>query len=242
MTYIYNLAERQQLMGLASYHERLKSLARQLCQTTCSQQRKRYRRQLLRLMEAAPRHLYWIPPQGQQDLLYLQASETAWDYIQRKLRGAVRGGHAYDPDAGNGSLITLWNIRCKGEYLKLKKQQSRWQTSNFSYSRNGERFNRLENQPAPPNPEPSLIQRIRRAIFKDVNGKFRSAWVHKASGLTAQMVCLHIVDSVLQGENWTLSSLAAHFQISPGSMNSAWTRTLKPLLQELGQELDSELD
>ncbi|USR91520.1 hypothetical protein NEA10_01960 [Phormidium yuhuli AB48] len=226
-------------MSPISYHERLKVLARQFSQTTSLQKRKRYHRLILNIMAEAPNRLYWKPTKGEDDLLYPQAINTAWDYISRKLTGAVRGGQAYDPDAGNGSLITLWNIRCKGEYVTLKKREKLRMTSDLIDPSTGEPLNLLENLAAPPNPEPSLIEQIRQAIVEDVNSKFRSAWVHKASGLTAQMVCLHIVDYVLRGENWTLSSLAAHFQISPGSMNSAWTRTLKPLLQELGHDFDA---
>ena len=123
MTYIFNLAERQKLMSPISYHERLKVLARQFSQTTSLQKRKRYHRLILNIMAEAPNRLYWKPTKGEDDLLYPQAINTAWDYISRKLTGAVRGGQAYDPDAGNGSLITLWNIRCKGEYVTLKKRE-----------------------------------------------------------------------------------------------------------------------
>ncbi|MCC5899426.1 MAG: hypothetical protein EA395_02620 [Phormidium sp. GEM2.Bin31] len=239
MTYIFKLAERQELMTAGSYHEKLKVLARQLSKITSTLEHESYLCFILRVMVEAPSRLYWKPVKGQQDSLYLQASETAWDYIERKLRGKVLGGKAYDPDAGNGSLITLWNIRCKGEYLTLKKQEKLRMTSNLIDTSTGEPLNLLENLAAPPNSDLPMIEQIRQAIVEDVNGKFQGAWVHKASRLTAQTVCLHIVDSVLRGENWTLASLAAHFQISQGSMNSAWTRTLKPLLGELSQEWDA---
>ena len=55
--------------------------------------------------------------------------------------------------------------------------------------------------------------------------------------ITAQEALLVIYDRVTCGEKWTNAILAEHFGIPEGVMNSAWTRTLKPICRRMGDRI-----
>ncbi|CDM93729.1 protein of unknown function [Limnospira indica PCC 8005] len=46
-------------------------------------ERKRLRREAMRMMIAAPEHCFWKgePPQYRDDLIYIEATAAAWDWI-----------------------------------------------------------------------------------------------------------------------------------------------------------------
>jgi hypothetical protein len=88
-----------------------------------------------------------------------------------------------------------------------------------------------------------LIPKIREMIQQDAEEIYSNKFVRKKPPppITAQAVLLEIFDRISRGEKWTLKILAEHFNVSPGVMNSAWSRTLLPLLREIGDRLKNDL-
>ncbi|MDT9189399.1 MAG: hypothetical protein P5681_16430 [Limnospira sp. PMC 894.15] len=208
-------------------------------------ERKRLRREAMRMMIAAPEHCFWKgePPQYRDDLIYIEATAAAWDYIDRKIHGNVRGGEVYDPDIDNAaSPFTLWNIRCKWAYQDILKKR-RQLIDDHPPTPDPETPYNIENEPQPSVDIPRL-QRIRREIENDPTGELRSSFVRQTPPppITVQDALLFIYDCVSRGEKYTLKLVAEHFKIPPGVVNSAWSRTISPLLKKMGDRLSQELD
>ena len=227
-------------------HEELKEIFRQALRAS-GKKRDRLRREGIRKMVAAPKHCFWPVCQGLSlesldQERYIKASDIAWDYIERKIYGNIRGNataeeKAYDPDKGNASPLKLWNISCQKEYKNLHKKPQHITPENPIDSRTGEPLN-IEDV-AQPEDEPSWLQLILQEIETDPTGDLKKSFVRQTPPppITAQAALFVIYDRTSRGEKWTNKILAEHFNISPGVMNSAWTRTLKPLLQKMGDRL-----
>ncbi|GAB4294493.1 MAG: hypothetical protein Fur0025_31220 [Oscillatoriaceae cyanobacterium] len=234
-------------------HEELKEIFRQAKRATSEKERKRLIRQGMNRMMTAPQSCFWpgMPPQYRDDLLYIEAAEVAWDYIERKIYGNVRGQgtaeeKAYDPDHDKAaSPITLWNMRCEDTYRELLARERKLINPNPRGKNPDKDFN-IEDEPQPErekSPE-ELIQEVREIIQQDTEGIYRNTFVRQnpPPPITAQEVLLEICDRASRGEKWTLKILAEHFNIDkPGTMNSAWSRTLSPLLREIGNILKNEM-
>ncbi len=229
-------------------HEELKEIFRQAKRATSEKERKRLIRQGMNRMMTAPPQCFWpgMPPQYRDDLIYIEAAAVAWDYIERKIYGNIRGKgtaeeKAYDPDKDNAaSPITLWNIRCEGEYKDRLERERRLIDPNPKSKNPDEDFN-IDDVPQP-QPELSsaeLIEENRQIIAQDAEGKYRNTFVRQnpPPPITAQEVMLEICDRVSRGEDWTLKILAEHFNVPRGTMNAAWARDLKPLLRGIGNIL-----
>lgn len=223
---------------MSDIHEELKEIFRQALQEKSPKKRKELQQEGMRKMLtawASPKNPFWqgYPPQYSKDLLYIDAADIAWDYIERKIYGNVRGGKAYDPDDGGASPITLWNIRCEGVYKdRLENQRLKVEYKD-----------RLKNQELIDTKDKDSdihpLELIRQEIENDPTGELRSSSVRKTPPppITAQEVLLVIYDRTACGEKWTNAILAEHFKIPAGVMNSAWSRTLKPLLKKMGDRI-----
>ncbi|MEB3828595.1 hypothetical protein [Phormidium sp. CCY1219] len=225
-------------------HEELKGIFREALRAKSAKARKRLRKQGLRRMMQAPPGCFWRgeAPQWDNDLLYLEASHRAWDYIERKINGEIRGKgtaaeKAYDPDKGGASPITLWNKYCKGEYRRFRQEHQASIHSHPRDARTGERLN-LDEVAVPDGDIPRL-ELVREEFETDPTGELRRTYVRKSPPppITAQAVLLKIYDCASCGEKWTLKTVAAAFDMPPGAMNSAWSRTLNPLLKRMGDRL-----
>ncbi|MEA5523302.1 MAG: hypothetical protein WAN66_23750 [Limnoraphis robusta] len=222
-------------------HEELKDILRRALKAKSAKERKRLQREGLRKMVAAPEHCFWggKPPQYRDDILYIEAAAETWDYIERKIYGNIRGGEAYDPE--KGSPITLWNETCKKRYIgRLTRER---QLINPTPSKNPDEPFNIDDLPSDAENIPRL-ELIRREIENDPTGELRSSFVRQnpPPPITAQDAFLVIYDLVSRGEKWTNKILAEHFQIPEGAMNSAWSRTLKPLLKKIGDRILANLD
>jgi hypothetical protein len=226
-------------------HEELKAIFRRALKAKSAEERKRLQREGMQTMMAAPQDCFWKgePPQYRDDLLYVEAAAVAWDYIDRKINGNVRGGEAYNPDAENAaSPITLWNIRCKGEY-KDQLQKHRKFINDNPKSRDPEEPFNIDDEPPQPVDIPRL-ERIRREIETDPTGELRSSYVRKnpPPPITVKDALLVIYDRTSRSEKWTNKILAEQFNIPEGSMNAAWNRTIKPLLAKMGDRISKNID
>ncbi|MBK4732070.1 hypothetical protein JJD41_19660 [Oxynema sp. CENA135] len=229
-------------------HEQLKEIFRQALHTSSPKERKRLRRKGLHLMMQAPKECFWrgYAPLFDNDLLYLEASDKAWEYIERKINGRIRGKataqeKAYDPDKGDASPLTLWNRRCKGIYKDLRQKQKESIHPHPKDPRTGEALD-INTVEAEPESVP-LLERVREELETDPTGVLKTTWVRKTPPppITAQQVLLKLYDLASCGEKWTLSKLAKAFDLPAGSMNSTWKRKLKPLLEEMGDRLRRQL-
>lgn len=212
-------------------HEELKRLARQLQQASSLKQRP-YLRKMMTLMLSAPPGCFWPgePPYYRNDPWYVEAADIAWDYIERKFIGDIRGGQAYDPDKGNASPITLWNMRCKGAYKDICQRESQ-RVRGF-----GDSPTLNDNLLPQPEAQTPDLQKVCEILETDPTGELSQTWVCRTATaeVTVQEVLLEIYDRASRGEKWTNALLAEHFQIPAGTMNSAWSRKLKPALQKIG--------
>ncbi|WP_286186537.1 hypothetical protein [Geitlerinema sp. P-1104] len=212
-------------------HEELKRLGRQLRQASSAKQRRGLHRKIMTVMLSAPQRCYWPgePPHYRHDPRYIEAADIAWDYIERKLKGEVRG-EAYDPDQGNASPITLWNIRCKGAYKDICKRESQ-RVRGFGDSQ-------TLNCDLLPQPEAQIpdLEKVRDIMETDPTGELSRTWVCRTATaqVTVQEALLEIYDRASRGEKWTNALLAEHFQVPAGTMNGAWSRKLKPALRNIG--------
>lgn len=162
---------------------------------------------------------------------------------RRKIRGDVRGGEAYDPDRENAaSPITLWHKRCQGEYKDRLKKRHKLIDDNPKTPDPEEPFN-IDDAPSPAVDIPRL-ERIRREIENDPTGELKGSFVRQnpPPPITVQDALLVIYDRVSRGEKYTLKLVAKHFKIPPGVVNSAWSRTISPLLQKMGDRISKNLD
>lgn len=224
-------------------HEELKDIFRRALKAKSDKERKRLRREGMRKMRAAKCFWKGEPPQYRDDLIYIEAAAVAWDYIDRKIHGNVRGGEAYDPDRENAaSPITLWNKRCKGEYKDRLKKRRQVIDDDPKRPDPEEPFN-IDDAPSPTVDIP-LLERIRREIETDPTGELKSSFVRKnpPPPITVRDVLLVIYDRVSRGEKYTLKTVAEHFKIPPGVVNAAWSRTIKPLLKKMGDRILKNLD
>ncbi|WP_139240639.1 hypothetical protein [Geitlerinema sp. PCC 9228] len=220
-------------------HEELKEIFRQALRAESEKERASLIRKGIGKMRAAPDRLFWCPPNLEDELLYFQAVDDAWDYIERKIHGDIRGKGTteekkYDPDKGDASPITLWNRRCEKVYRGLQQDQPQFVSID---ARTGEAFN-IEEVPQPASNQPSvseLLERVRQVLEEDAEGKYKNSYVRKTPPppITAQQVFLEIYRRCVAGEQWTIQLLAEHFEVKEGTMNSAWSRKLRPLLQEV---------
>jgi|GEM_PF-1469541 len=213
-------------------HEELKCLARERLQASSPKQRRNLDRKLMTLMLSAPQSCFWPgqSPYYRQDFRYVEAADIAWEYIERKLKGDVRGGQAYDPDKGNASPLTLWNMRCKGAYKDICQRESqRVRRLGYSPKQN------CDFLPQPKMQTPDL-QKVCDILETDPTGELSQTWVCRTATaeVTVQEVLLEIYDRASRGEKWTNALLAEHFQIRAGTMKSAWSRKLKPALRKIG--------
>lgn len=231
-------------------HEELKEIFRQALRAKSKTKRKRLRNEGLRKMVAAPEKCFWggRPPQYRQDLLYIEAANKAWDYIERKIHGNIRGKgtaeeKAYDPDQGDASPITLWNIRCENEYNDLHQQQQPFIRTNPIDPRTGEPLN-IDSVPQPDAeedtiPADELIAQARQMIEADAAGKYQNHYVRQdpPPPITIQAAMLFICDITARGTKWTLAKVARHFNIPPGVMNGRPRQLIKDFFREIGDRL-----
>lgn len=231
-------------------HEELKEIFRQAKRAESPQERKRLRREGLRRMMAAPAQCFWAgyPPQYRDDLRYLEAANYAWDYIERKIHGKIRGRgtaeeKAYDPDKG-ASPITLWNQSCKGRYEDIRTQQNEWINPNPIDPRTGELLN-IDDLPQP-ELEDNLsaserIYQVRQIVEADAEGKYKNHHVRKTPPppITIQAAMLAICDITLRGEKWTLKKLAQQFGIPEGTINGKPKKTIGKFFREIGEIIRS---
>jgi hypothetical protein len=231
-----------------SIHKELKEIFRQAKREKSAKERLRLLREGIRKMAEAPDKCFWpgVAPQYRDDLLYIEASAYAWDYIERKIYGKVRGKgtaeeKAYDPDKGDGSPIALWNISCKGKYEELRAQQQDLIHPHPKGKDPDQPFNidDLSGQ----EDDISVLELIREEFETDPTGELSNSFVRQnpPPPITAQAVLLKIYDLTSRGEKWTNKILAEHFKIKTGTMNSAWSLTLLPLLREIGDRLKNEM-
>ncbi|MCC5896410.1 MAG: hypothetical protein JJU32_00645 [Phormidium sp. BM_Day4_Bin.17] len=187
---------------------------------------------MMTLMLSAPPGCFWPgePPYYRNDPWYVEAADIAWDYIERKFIGDIRGGQAYDPDKGNASPITLWNMRCKGAYKDICQRESQ-RVRGF-----GDSPTLNDNLLPQPEAQTPDLQKVCEILETDPTGELSQTWVCRTATaeVTVQEVLLEIYDRASRGEKWTNALLAEHFQIPAGTMNSAWSRKLKPALQKIG--------
>ncbi|QYX30520.1 hypothetical protein [Sphaerospermopsis torques-reginae] len=231
---------RQALREKSPIHDELKEIFRRALQEESPEERKELQRRGMARMLEAPKKCFW-PHQRQlhdllsNDLLYIEAANVAWDYIERKIYGNVRRGEAYDPDKGGGSPITLWNKRCKGEYLNRRKKQHDLIETTFTTPNSDTPYGIIEQQPL----DVPLLELVRQEIENDPTGELRSAFIRQTPPppITAQEALLVIYDRTACGEKWTNAILAEHFNIAEGTVLSAWGRTLKPLLKKIGDRI-----
>ncbi|KPQ39712.1 MAG: Neugrin [Phormidium sp. OSCR] len=217
-------------------HEQLKDIFRRALQAESPEECKRLRREGLNMMMNAPKECFWrgYAPHYEEDLLYVDASLDAWDYIERKIYGDIRGSgtaeeKAYDPDKGDASPLTLWNINCKGAYEDNRQER-----------RDLIQETRLEaGEMAQADDEPSRLEKVRQEFELDPTGALKTNFVRQTPPppITVQSVLLRIYDYASCGEKWTLKRLAEEFNVSPGVMNGAWSRTIRPLLAQMGDRL-----
>lgn len=232
-------------------HEELKEIFRQALRAKSEKERKRLRQEGLRKMAAAPEKCFWLgmPPKYRHDPLYIEAAQNAWVDITCKIYGTSKRADIYDPDKGDASPITLWNNRCEWAYLDLLRNQQKEQkliNPNPIDSRTGEPLNIddvADDVAASEDDKTSWLYQVREIIQQDAEGIYRNSFVRKKPPppITAQAALLEICDRTSRGEKWTLKILAEHFNVPPGVMNSAWSRTLLPLLREIGDRLKDEI-
>lgn len=237
-------------------HEELKEIFRQALRAESEEERLRLRRKGIRIMLAAPESCFWpLSAKKSKASLdqerYIKAWDIAWEYIERKIYGDVRGkgtaeDKAYDPDKGNRSPIDIWNFKCEKEYNNLPKNPKHMTPPNPIDSRTGEPLNVDDisvNDLADPTNETPRLELVRQEFETDPSGELKSSFVRKKPPppITAQAVLLEIYDRTSRGEEWTLKILAEHFGINTNTMNSAWWRTLKPLLRKIGDRLRDEM-
>ena len=226
--------------GCGPVHEELKEIFRQALRAKSAKERKRLQRQGFLKMWEAPRECFWLgePPHYDEDLLYIEAANKALDYIERKIHGNIRGqGTAeekmYDPDKGDGSPITLWNIRCKGEYKDLQKQQPSFVRID---ARTGEAFN-IEEVPQEASESEDIVEKVRQIIAEDAEGKYKNSYVRQTPPppITIQDTMLEICHMTAAGEKWTLAKVAQRFDIPPGVMNGNPRQMIKSFFREIGE-------
>lgn len=224
-------------------HEQLKDIFRRALQAESPQDCQRLRRKGLNIMMNAPKVCFWrgYAPHYENDLLYVEASIDAWNYFERKIYGDIRGSgtaeeKAYDPDKGDASPLTLWNIRCKGAY-EDKRQERKDLIQETPRDRLGRRLDAGEMAQA--DDEPSRLEKVRQEFELDPTGALKTNFVRQTPPppITVQSVLLRIYDYASCGEKWTLKQLAKEFNVSPGVMNGAWSKTIRPLLDQMGDRL-----
>ena len=221
---------------MSDIHEELKEIFRQALQAKSPKEQRELRQKGMDKMHTAwvsQKNLFWqgYEPRYRNDPLYIEAADIAWDYIERKIYGKVRGGKAYDPDGG-GSPIILWNIRCKGEHDdKLEKQKLKVEYKD-------ELIDTKDKESDTP-----LLELIRQEIENDPTGELRGAFVRQTPPppITAQEVLLVIYDRTACGEKWNYAIVAKHFNIPEGTFRAAWRRTLKPLLKKMGDRIQERI-
>jgi hypothetical protein len=225
---------------VSDIHEELKEIFRQALQAKSPQEQKYLQQQGMKKMLtawASPKNPFWkgYPPQYNDDLLYIEAASIAWDYIERKIYGNVRGREAYDPDGG-GSPITLWNIRCKGEYKNNLENRRIIDTS--VTTADPDTAYGIEDIQQPVSYIPRL-ELIRQEIENDPTGELRGAFVRKTPPppITAQEALLVIYDRTACGEKWTYAIVAKYFNIAEGTFRTAWRRTLEPLCKKMADRI-----
>jgi hypothetical protein len=220
-------------------HEELKEIFRQALRAKSAKERKRLQRQGLLKMWEAPRECFWLgePPHYDNDLLYIEATYKAWDYIERKIHGDIRGKGTteekkYDPDKGDASPITLWNKRCKGQYRDLQSKQPPFVSID---ARTGEAFD-IEEVAQESSP-PDIVEKVRQIIEEDAEGKYQNSYVRQTPPppITIQDAMLEICRITACGEKWTLEKVARRFDISPGVMKGKPRQTIKLFFREIGE-------
>lgn len=223
-------------------HEELKDILRRALKAKSAKERKRLQREGMLMMKAAPEECFWKgkPPQYREDLIYIEAVAETWDYFERKIYGQVRGGEAYDPE--KGSPFKLWNKTCKKRYMGRLTRERQLINPTPKSKNPDEPFN-IDDLPRDAENIPRL-ELIRREFEIDPTGELKSSFVRQnpPPPITAQDAFLVIYDLVSRGEKWTNKILAEHFNIPPGAMNSAWSRTLNPLLKKIGDRILANLD
>jgi hypothetical protein len=232
-------------------HEELKEIFRQALRAKSKKERLRLQRKGMDMIAKASEKCFWpgMPPKYRHDPLYIEAAQTAWEYITRKIYGKLERGDIYDPDKGNASPISLWNQRCEGAYLDLLRNQQKEQkliNPNPIDSRTGEPLNMddvADDVAASEDDKTSWLYQVREIIQQDAEGIYRNSFVRKKPPppITAQAALLEICDRTSRGEKWEYDNLAQHFSIPKGTMRSAWSRTLLPLLREIGDRLRDEI-
>lgn len=228
-------------------HEELKEIFRQALQETDPTKRKQLRLEGIRRTLAAPSELFWKPkPESEMNqVLYEEAYFKAWDYFERKVHGEIRGKKrteekAYDPDKGDGSPITLWNKACKKKYKGLLKTQPQRYSTPIDY-RTGEPKD-MDDFAAPTKRQSidELLAKIQTVIEEDCEGVYKKTCVRKnpPPPITCQVVLVAIVKHAINGEKWTIDSLAMEFNMPKGTMRSAFETKLKHLLAKMQDWLD----
>ncbi|MDH6097403.1 hypothetical protein NWP21_00785 [Anabaenopsis sp. FSS-46] len=223
---------------MSDIHEELKEIFRQALQAKSPQEQRKLRQKGMDKMHtawASPKNPFWKghPPQYTNDLLYIEAANITWDYIERKIYGKVRGGKAYDPDDGGGSPITLWNDTCKKKYVDRLKQESNLMDNAHPNTPYG-----IKDIQQPVSDTPRL-ELVRQEIENDPTGELRAAFVRQTPPppITAQEALLVIYDRTACGEKWNYAIVAKHFNIPEGTVHAAWKRTLKPLLLKMADRI-----
>lgn len=228
-------------------HEELKEIFRQALREPNPKKRRQLRLEGIRRTLAAPSELFWKPkPESEMNqLLYEEACFQAWDYLERKVHGEIRGKKraeekAYDPDKGDGSPITLWNKTCEKKYKGLLKIQPQRHVTPIDYKTGKPKDMDDFAVPAKRQSMDELLVKIKTVIEEDCEEVYQTTCVRKnpPPPITAQMVFLEIVKQTINGETWTCKSLAMTFKLPEGVMNSAWSRKLKPLLAKMQDWLD----
>ena len=236
-------------------HEELKEIFRQALRAKSEKERKRLRQEGLRKMAAAPEKCFWLgmPPKYRHDPLYIEAAQNAWVDITCKIYGTSKRADIYDPDKGDASPITIWSQRCEGAYLDLCKGKQKEQTWIKPIDSGTEDSPTIDDIPALEDEQPlfklirqerlDLIPKIREIIQQDAEGKYSNKFVRKKPPppITAQAALLEIFDRTSRGEKWEYDNLAQHFNIPKGTMRSAMTLKVLPLLREIGDRLRDEI-
>lgn len=232
-------------------YEELREIFRQALRAKSKKERLRLQRKGMDMMAKAPEKCFWpgMPPKYRHDPLYAEAAQTAWEYITRKIYGKLERGDIYDPDKGDASPISLWNQRCEGAYLDLLRNQQKEQkliNPNPIDSRTGEPLNIddvADDVAASEDDKTSWLYQVREIIQQDAEGQYSNNFVRKKPPppITAQAALLEIFDRVSRGEKWEYDNLAQHFNIPKGTMRSAMTRTVLPLLRKIGDRLKNEM-
>lgn len=228
-------------------HEELKEIFRQALREPNPKKRRQLRLEGIRRTLAAPSELFWKPkPESEMNqLLYEEACFQAWDYLERKVHGEIRGKKraeekAYDPDKGDGSPVTLWNKTCEKKYKGLLKIQPQRHVTPIDYKTGKPKD--MDDFAAPSKRQSidELLVKIQTIIEDDSEGVYQKTYVRKnpPPPITCQAVLLAIVNHAINGEKWTLDSLAMEFNTPKGTMRGAFENKLKSLLSKMQDFLD----